>query len=236
MKRFHLLTFAIAVLFTFLTCWVQDAQAGRRSRGNCSGGGCSNGNCSATADYSYTATENRTVEIHQSATASATPATAAPSSIADQLLSLHNAERARIGAPPLVLNAVLCQAAQSHSATMARTGRLFHGNLGAASAENCAQGQQSAAAAVNSWMNSKGHRTNLLNPIYRSAGFGMVNGYWTAQFSTATAETAAYLAPTTAALAAAVGEVINAPCIGGNCPTGGCPGGNCPAPTTWRRR
>lgn len=223
----------IAAVFAALLLLTPTADAGRRSRGNCSGGGCSGGSCSAPADVSYAPIDTTAAPV----TTTAAPVAASPSSVAEQLLSLHNAERARIGAPPLVLNSVLCQAAESHSATMARSRRLFHGNLGAASAENVAQGQQSPVDAVRSWMASnKGHRENILNPIYRSVGFGIVNGYWTAQFSTATSETAAYLAPATASPAPIAGEVINAPCINGNCPTGGCPGGNCPAPTTYRRR
>ena len=50
--------------------------------------------------------------------------------------------------------------------------------------ENIAYGQRTPQAVVNAWMNSSGHRSNILNPAYAQIGVGYVaNGnYWTQMF------------------------------------------------------
>lgn len=50
--------------------------------------------------------------------------------------------------------------------------------------ENIARGQATPQAVVNAWMNSSGHRANILNPSYTRIGVGYVaNGkYWTQMF------------------------------------------------------
>ncbi|MBQ7921913.1 MAG: SafA/ExsA family spore coat assembly protein [Clostridia bacterium] len=50
--------------------------------------------------------------------------------------------------------------------------------------ENIAKGYTSPEAVVNGWMNSTGHRQNILNPSYTQIGVGYVaNGrYWTQMF------------------------------------------------------
>lgn len=51
-------------------------------------------------------------------------------------------------------------------------------------AENIAKGQRTPQAVVNAWMNSSGHRANILNSSYTKIGVGYVaNGnYWTQMF------------------------------------------------------
>lgn len=51
-------------------------------------------------------------------------------------------------------------------------------------AENIAQGQRTAQQVVNSWMNSSGHRQNILNRNFTHVGVGLdKNGhYWTQMF------------------------------------------------------
>lgn len=51
-------------------------------------------------------------------------------------------------------------------------------------AENIAKGQSTPKAVVNAWMNSSGHRANILNASYKKIGVGYVkNGhYWTQMF------------------------------------------------------
>lgn len=53
-----------------------------------------------------------------------------------------------------------------------------------AAAENIAKGQSTPQAVVNAWMNSSGHRANILNASYNKIGVGYVaNGnYWTQMF------------------------------------------------------
>ena len=50
--------------------------------------------------------------------------------------------------------------------------------------ENIAKGQRSASEVVTAWMNSEGHRANILNESYTHIGVGFVqDGYiWTQQF------------------------------------------------------
>lgn len=50
--------------------------------------------------------------------------------------------------------------------------------------ENIAKGQTSPQAVVNAWMNSSGHRANILNKSYTKIGVGYVKSgnYWTQMF------------------------------------------------------
>ena len=51
-------------------------------------------------------------------------------------------------------------------------------------AENIAKGQTTPQAVVNAWMNSSGHRANILNASYKKIGVGYVASgkYWTQMF------------------------------------------------------
>ena len=51
-------------------------------------------------------------------------------------------------------------------------------------AENIAKGQRTPQAVVNAWMNSSGHRANILNSSYTHIGVGYVadGNYWTQMF------------------------------------------------------
>ncbi|MBD2773011.1 hypothetical protein ICL16_13245 [Iningainema sp. BLCCT55] len=51
--------------------------------------------------------------------------------------------------------------------------------------ENVASGYSSAQDVMRGWMNSTGHRANILNPNYREIGIGYARGnqpYWTQTF------------------------------------------------------
>ncbi|EBK2060154.1 hypothetical protein AAL85_25555, partial [Salmonella enterica subsp. enterica serovar Typhi] len=48
--------------------------------------------------------------------------------------------------------------------------------------ENIAMGQKTPAEVVNAWMNSEGHRANILNANYNLIGVGYYNGYWAQEF------------------------------------------------------
>jgi uncharacterized YkwD family protein/spore coat assembly protein SafA len=50
--------------------------------------------------------------------------------------------------------------------------------------ENIAYGQTTPQAVVNAWMNSSGHRANILSTSYKQIGVGYVTGghYWTQMF------------------------------------------------------
>jgi len=130
-----------------------------------------------------------------------TPSTpsASISSIEQQVLTLTNQERAKAGLKALVADGPLMDSARAKSTDM-RTNNYFSHNsptLGSpfdqmkargisyrAAAENIAMGQRSAAEVVQAWMESPGHRANIMNGSYTHIGIGYdANGhYWTQQF------------------------------------------------------
>jgi uncharacterized protein YkwD len=118
---------------------------------------------------------------------SASNITAVSSPAAATILELTNVERTRAGLAPLRADTRLMDAAQLQSAQMAEQGRLDHelpsapypkpadrlaaaGYVWQAYAENIATGQPSAAAVVDAWMQSSGHRANILNPNLTELG------------------------------------------------------------------
>lgn len=128
--------------------------------------------------------------------------TQAETSIPDALLTLVNAERQRAGVAPLRLNDKLATAAQRHAEDMAATRNLSHqGSDGStmrsriddtdygwmAIGENVAMGQTSPEAVMRSWMNSPGHRRNILNSNFQELGVGYAEGggrpYWVQVFA-----------------------------------------------------
>ena len=83
--------------------------------------------------------------------------------------------------------------AQTHAEWMAANTRLTHQPLGKilkrwrTAGENIACGQQAEAEVMRSWLNSSGHRTNILNRNFTHVGFGIAvseNGtvYWCVDF------------------------------------------------------
>ncbi|MFE3602753.1 CAP domain-containing protein [Streptomyces sp. NPDC059096] len=125
---------------------------------------------------------------------------AAPSSAASAVLSLVNQERAKVGCAALKADASLNALAQAFSDDMAKRGFFDHTdpdgdtpwdraeqagvkNLGG---ENIARGQATAEAVMDSWMNSEGHRANILNCDYTRLGVGVNTSsggpWWTQNF------------------------------------------------------
>ena len=49
--------------------------------------------------------------------------------------------------------------------------------------ENIAMGQRSPQEVMEQWMNSQGHRQNILNGSFTKIGVGYVNGYWVQEFT-----------------------------------------------------
>ncbi|WP_158821915.1 CAP domain-containing protein [Streptomyces sp. NRRL F-5727] len=121
-------------------------------------------------------------------------------SAADQVISLVNAERAKAGCGPLTANATLTSAAQGHSDDMAARDFFDHTNpdgdgpgerVTAAGypwttyGENIAKGQTTPEQVMDAWMNSPGHRANILNCDFKEIGVGIhTDGgpYWTQVF------------------------------------------------------
>jgi uncharacterized protein YkwD len=96
-----------------------------------------------------------------------------------------NQERVRCGLPPLTVDKDLVEMARDHTAWMSRSRSLIHSRCMVA--ENIAMGQPHSSDAVQAWMNSSGHRANILNPCHRRIGvaaFRTASGtiYWCQQF------------------------------------------------------
>lgn len=97
-----------------------------------------------------------------------------------------NAERARYGLPPLVLDPSLTKTARQQAWWMTRNRTMQHGNFPVA--ENIAMGQRTSGEVVRSWMNSSGHRANILNRGHRRIGVAAYTTpegttYWCQQFA-----------------------------------------------------
>lgn len=116
-----------------------------------------------------------------------------------EVVSLVNEVRLQNGLNPLAENWELSRVARFKSQDMKDNNYFSHTspvygtpfqmikNFGISyrsAAENIARGQSTPKAVVNSWMNSPGHRANILNPSYTQIGVGYVsNGkYWTQMF------------------------------------------------------
>ena len=85
-----------------------------------------------------------------------------------EIIIATNAERTRYGLAPLQIDRSLVQTARAHTVWMARYHILQHTQIGVA--ENIAMGQTTPAETVGDWMQSPGHRANLLNASYTRIG------------------------------------------------------------------
>lgn len=109
-----------------------------------------------------------------------------------------NRERASRGLPALQLNGVLCAAAEDRVRDMFAKHYFDHVSPDGIDpfswairrgydyrdlAENLAVGYRSAAAVIDGWMHSTGHRRNLLGADYREVGVAIVHESPTSRFT-----------------------------------------------------
>jgi uncharacterized protein YkwD len=107
-----------------------------------------------------------------------------------QVIGLVNNERAANGLSSLSNNASITTDAEAWSIHMAADNIFEHSaSFPAGGGENIAAGYASPAEVVSAWMNSEGHRANILNSSYSQAGAGYAfcnsstyGNYWTLQF------------------------------------------------------
>ncbi|MCO5167771.1 MAG: CAP domain-containing protein [Planctomycetes bacterium] len=128
---------------------------------------------------------------------------ATEATFAQEVLSLTNQQRANNGLPWLLADGAATQAAKAHVEDMRGRGYFAHNTpegwspldrlqlLGASGftrvGENIAMGQPTPQAVVTAWMNSPGHRANILDPAYTHLGVGVVRSpgpYWAQVFLT----------------------------------------------------
>ncbi|WP_346345497.1 CAP domain-containing protein [Streptomyces sp. SID5643] len=117
------------------------------------------------------------------------------------MLALVNKERAAAGCSPVTANDRLTRAADDYSDVMASSGVMSHtgpdgstmttrveaaGYRWSTLGENIARGQADASSVMKSWMNSPGHRANILNCSFKELGVGVHFGdggpWWTQNF------------------------------------------------------
>lgn len=117
-----------------------------------------------------------------------------------EVVDLTNKERKEADLPPLKVNEKLVQAAREHSANMAKHDELSHmlddkgpaerltavGYAFSSWAENVAEGQNTPAEVINTWMKSEMHKANILSKN-AEIGVGVAKSadgkkYWTQVF------------------------------------------------------
>jgi uncharacterized protein YkwD len=121
-----------------------------------------------------------------------------PNATEQEIIDLTNAERRKANLSALTASPQLVKVARLHSENMAKQDKLDHtldektadqrvtdaGYRWARSGENIAKGQRTPAEVVTSWMNSQGHRDNILTQEYTEIGVAVVEAkdgqkYWT---------------------------------------------------------
>jgi len=102
------------------------------------------------------------------------------------VIKYTNEERMKRGLPALKVSPSLLKLSRSKSTNMARSQNLSHSvSPRPQGGENIAWNQANAKEVVRTWMNSDGHRANILNRRYSTIGVGMARGngpYWTQMF------------------------------------------------------
>lgn len=137
--------------------------------------------------------------------ASAAPAALAPTAVTtaqaaqlNQVFALTNQYRQQNGCRALIRNSYAEKAAQGHADWMNSTGTFSHTGANGSSfvdrmkaagyaspgGENIAYGQKDAQAVMTAWMNSPGHRANILNCKFTRIGVGVAGtrNYWVQNF------------------------------------------------------
>ncbi|MFF5227420.1 CAP domain-containing protein [Dactylosporangium sp. NPDC000521] len=183
-----------------------DPNAGDPSAGNPAGGteGASatpeaGASSSSSAPASARPTKAQTTPPAKPKTTAAAP----PGNLSyeQQVLVIVNSERAKAGCSPLAYNAKLATAARKHSQDMATNDYFSHtsqdgtsfatritnaGYKWSGAAENIAKGQKTPADVMKAWMNSSGHRANILNCGLKDLGVGLAyqgkTPIWTQDF------------------------------------------------------
>ncbi|WP_155591076.1 CAP domain-containing protein [Lysinibacillus cavernae] len=153
-----------------------------------------------------TQTKPNTNQPSQNQKPATKPSTSTPSTTTSdvnafeqEVVKLTNAERTKAGLSPLQTDAKLMAAAREKSQDMQTNNYFSHtsptfgspfdrmkalGITYKGAGENIAKGQRSPQEVVQAWMDSPGHRANILNGKFTHIGVGYVKSgnYWTQQF------------------------------------------------------
>jgi uncharacterized protein YkwD len=167
--------------------------------------------------------------------------TTAPADDTAQVLSLLNAERAKVSCPALTEDSALTAAAQAHSVDMSTRQALTHTDAAGADpftraqaagvltlrSENVADGQATPDEVVADWMQSAKHKANILDCNVSTAGIGVATSadgtrYWTADFGVA-APVAPAAAPADASAPASASDTAGSSASDTAAPTSSAP-------------
>lgn len=174
----------------------------------CNGSGCSYNSLLNSVSNSTCGKTCSGASCSSAKTTTSKPASSAPASSSgysafqSQVVSLVNAERAKNGRTALAADTALMKTATLKSQDMVKNNYFSHtsptyGSLFAlmkkygisfhAAGENIAMGQTSPSQVMNAWMNSAGHRANILSASYTKIGVGVSQNpsgtyYWTQHF------------------------------------------------------
>jgi uncharacterized protein YkwD len=114
-----------------------------------------------------------------------------------KILGSVNEERRLIGAGPVCVNAMLMRAAMVQAAHQHTINDMTHTGAGGTNigdrvttagykwtqaSENVAMGQTTPKSVMLGWMNSEGHRKNILNPASTEMGIAHVGQFWAQAF------------------------------------------------------
>lgn len=120
------------------------------------------------------------------------------SDFAAQVVNLVNQERAKAGLSALKTDAKLTTVADAKAKDMYSNNYFDHnsptygspfdmmkqfGVTYSYAGENIAKGQRSPTEVMNAWMNSAGHKANILGASYKSIGVAYYNGEWVQEFT-----------------------------------------------------
>ena len=174
-----------------VSAWLDKICSSNGNIGNTGNAG-NGGNAGSTGSENSGNTEN-SGNANDSATGSVVSG-----SMTSQVVTLVNKERASNGLQSLTSDSQLAKLAQMKAEDMAKNGYFSHTSPTYGSAfdmmktygvsyktagENIAKGQKTAEAVMNGWMNSSGHRANILKSDYTKIGVGYAKAsdgttYW----------------------------------------------------------
>jgi uncharacterized protein YkwD len=155
---------------------------------------------SAATHPSPAASDGGGVSAAPSASAGSTAPTAAEQTADNEVLRLVNEQRAQAGCSPVTADSKLQALATAFSEEMADRNFFDHtdpdgrtpwdrakaAGITDLGGENIARGQADPAAVMDAWMNSPGHRANILNCSFTTLGVGVHFGtggpWWTQDF------------------------------------------------------
>ncbi len=169
----------------------------------CKNTSCKSSTCKTTASSAPSASSKPSSGTPSASSKPSTSSSApaqANGTMASQVLQIVNAERAKNGLGALKLNTNVAKAAQvrateivtqfSHTRPNGQdpfTALKEAGVSYSAAGENIAYGQPDAQSVMTAWMNSPGHRANILNSRFTQIGIGVYKDskgvyYWTQEF------------------------------------------------------